>query len=448
MRSFKLGVLGLGFLLFLAACSALNAPTPAPESVLPPTATPTGMPASPTVTTGAETAAGVVLMGFTDEGHAFHGALDAPVVIEEFSSYQCPFCARYIAQTYPSLVSRYVLTGKVRYVFRDFPLAGQLQSQPAAEAVNCAGQVGGAAAFWGMHDVIFREQQTWARASDAGALFRAYAEDLDLDPQAFASCVASRETRAKVEADAAEGARRGVSGTPTFFINGQRLVGAQPLEAFTEAIEQALSGNVMAQPTPQIFPTPTPARIAPAEAALALGSPEAPVVLVEFSDYQCPFCARHFAQTWPQIKANFVDTGRVRYMFKDFPLSNIHPQAQKAHEAARCAGEQDAYWEMHALLFAEQAAWSGQSDAVQRFKAFAAQLELDTRAFDACLDEGRWAAAVTADLNEGARLGMSGTPAFFINGYPVIGAQPYELFVYAIELAEQGKLGDAYRPRE
>lgn len=426
-------IIALGLL--VSACRAPRTPTATQANGVTPTAAGGG-------------GSSAVVKGFTEEGHAFHGALDAPVLIEEFSSYQCPFCARYVAETYPAIIERYVLTGKVRYVFRDFPLAGQRQSQPAAEAVNCAGEVGGAEAFWAMHDVIFREQQTWAQAEDAGALFRRYAEILGLDGRAFATCLSARTTRAKVEADAAEGARRGVGGTPTFFINGQRLVGAQPLEAFVQVIEQALGGEAAAIPTPRPFPTPTPATIRPADTMMALGAPDAPVVLVEFSDYQCPFCARHFAQTWPQLKANFVDTGRVRYVLKDFPLSAIHPQAQKAHEAARCAGEQGAYWDMHALLFAEQATWSGEDAAVQRFKAFAERLQLDAGAFEACLDSGRWAAAVNADLNEGARLGLTGTPSFFINGYPVIGAQPYELFVYAIELAEQGNLGSAYRPRE
>jgi protein-disulfide isomerase len=191
---------------------------------------------------------------------------------------------------------------------------------------------------------------------------------------------------------------------------------------------------------------PTPASIAPAEAALILGDPDAPVTIVEYSDYQCPFCAQYTSDTWSRLKAEFVDTGRVRYVFKDFPLINIHPQAPKAHEAARCAGEQGSYWEMHDLLFVGQAEWAGYPDHLTVFKRYAAGLGLDAATFDACLDSGRWAEAVNADLSEGARLGVRGTPSFFVDGYPLVGAQPYETFQYAIELAEQGMLGDAYQP--
>jgi protein-disulfide isomerase len=184
---------------------------------------------------------------------------------------------------------------------------------------------------------------------------------------------------------------------------------------------------------------PTPAPIAPTEAVLILGDSDAPVTIVEFSDYQCPFCASHFQETWPRLKAEFVDTGRVRYVFKDFPLTSIHPQATKAHEAARCAGEQGAYWAMHDHLFAGQAEWA-------RNPNHAADLGLDATAFDACLDGGRWTESVNADLAEGVRLGIRGTPSFFIDGYPLVGAQPYETFQYAIDLAEQGTLGEAYEP--
>jgi len=216
----------------------------------------------------------------------------------------------------------------------------------------------------------------------------------------------------------------------------------QTLSDSVEAAEAAQSTPVAVQPAAG----PTPASIAPTEAALTLGDPDAPVTIVEFSDYQCPFCARYFQETWPQLKAEFVDTGRVRHVFKDFPLANIHPQSPKAHEAARCAGEQGAYWEMHDRLFAGQAEWAGNPNHVAVFKGYSADLGLDTAAFDACLDGGHWAEVVNADLSEGAGLGIRGTPSFFIAGYPLVGAQPYETFQYAISLAEQGKLGQAYEP--
>ena len=385
--------------------------------------------------------------GFTEQGEPFKGDPAAPVVIEEFSSYQCPFCGSFFQESYSQVMANYVETGQVLYVFRDFPLPTQPQSPLAAEAANCAGQTGGGSAYWAMHDRLFESQAEWSGKGNTEAIFKGYAEGLGLDAAAFGECLDSRATRAQVEADVAEGSARGVRGTPTFFINGQPLVGAQPYAAIAQVIDAALAGETPATVEPAVPPTaPTPTTIAPADDALVLGDPDAPVTIIEFSDYQCPFCARHFQETWPQLKAEFVDTGRVWYVFKDFSITSIHPQAPQAHEAARCAGEQGAYWAMHDRLFARQAEWAGRSDHVATFKGYAAELELETAAFDVCLDSGRWVGAVNADLAEGAGLGVRGTPTFFINDYPLVGAQPYETFQYAIDLAEQGRLGDAFLP--
>ena len=127
----------------------------------------------------------------------------------------------------------------------------------------------------------------------------------------------------------------------------------------------------------------------------------------------------------PQIRQNFIDTGKVFYVFKDFPLSAIHPQAQLAAEAARCAGAQEAYVPMHDALFQNQALWSGQSNAADLFTGYAVELGLDGDVFRACLDSGEMETAVLADQAQGASFGVNGTPAFFINGFLVSGALPY-----------------------
>src|SRR5690606_32168710 len=107
-----------------------------------------------------------------------------------------------------------------------------------------------------------------------------------------------------------------------------------------------------------------------------LGDPDAPIVMIEFTDYQCPFCRRHFIETFPQIQANYIDKGLVRYVFMEFPLNSIHPQAQLASEAALCANDQGAYAAMHDVLFGRQQEWSGREDAGEMFKAFAGEIGL------------------------------------------------------------------------
>jgi protein-disulfide isomerase len=157
------------------------------------------------------------------------------------------------------------------------------------------------------------------------------------------------------------------------------------------------------------------------------GSPDAPVTIVEFSDFQCPYCARFYKNTLPQIEEKYIKTGKVKLIYKDFPLS-FHQYAQKAAEAAECADEQGKFWEYHDKLFENQS----QLD-VASLKRYAAELGLDTQAFNECLDSGKMAAEVQQDFNEGKAKGVSGTPTFFINGQKLVGAQPFEAFERIIE---------------
>jgi protein-disulfide isomerase len=176
-------------------------------------------------------------------------------------------------------------------------------------------------------------------------------------------------------------------------------------------------------------PEPTPDLDFEEESHAVMGDPDAPIVMVEFSDYQCPFCLRYFNETLEQIKQKYVDTGKVFYVFKDFPITQIHPQAPKAAEAAECAGDQDQYWAMHDRIFqGQQAEWNNNPEAVAIFKGYAEELGLDMDAFNACLDSGKYADEVAADLDEGIRAGVTGTPTFFINGEKVSGAQPFQVF--------------------
>jgi protein-disulfide isomerase len=229
----------------------------------------------------------------------------------------------------------------------------------------------------------------------------------------------------------------------------------QPAAAAAEASPTALPpATKTAAPDPtdsdstEPVPGPTPVSIAPANDAMVLGDPDAPVTIVEFSDYQCPYCASYVANTWSQIRSEFIDTGRVRYVFKDYPLSGLHPRAPQAHAAARCAGDQGAYWGMHDRLFRDQSEWGSGSDPGTVFEGFAADLGLEANSFQTCLESGTWDDAVDGDVAEGASLGVRGTPTFFVNGYPLVGARPFELFEQVVELAEEGTLGDAYRRNE
>jgi predicted DsbA family dithiol-disulfide isomerase len=164
------------------------------------------------------------------------------------------------------------------------------------------------------------------------------------------------------------------------------------------------------------------------------GNPDAPVTIVEFSDFQCPYCVRA-RPTINRVRDEYGD--QVRFAFRHFPLA-FHQQAPKAGEATACAGDQNRFWEMHDRLW-ENPGKLQPSD----LKAHAAALGLDAEAFGQCLDSGRYASVVQRDAQDGARLGVSGTPAFFVNGRPLVGAQPFAAFAQVIdeELALAGRAG-------
>jgi len=169
------------------------------------------------------------------------------------------------------------------------------------------------------------------------------------------------------------------------------------------------------------------------------GPANAPVTIIEFSDFQCPFCSR-VGPSLTKLKERFGDS--IRIVFRDLPIQQIHPQAAKAAEAASCANEQKKFWEMHDTLFANQ-----QKLDVPSLKQHAATIGLDAAAFATCLDSGKYATDWQKDSADAAAAGVNSTPAFFINGRPLIGAQPYEQFA-EIVAEELGRLGKPVPPEK
>jgi protein-disulfide isomerase len=155
------------------------------------------------------------------------------------------------------------------------------------------------------------------------------------------------------------------------------------------------------------------------------GSATAPVTIVEFTDFHCPFCKR-VLPTLTQLESQYGD--KVKIVFRDYPIDNLHPGARKAHEAARCAHDQGKFWAYHDLLFA-----NAPKASPEQLKTYAQGVGLDVPAFEQCVSSGTYQATVQKDVEEGTRVGVTGTPAFFINGRLVSGAQPLERFVRVIE---------------
>lgn len=166
----------------------------------------------------------------------------------------------------------------------------------------------------------------------------------------------------------------------------------------------------------------------------SMGEKNAKVVIVEWTDYQCPFCKRYIDETFNQIKTKYIDTGKVLYEVRDLILP-FHPNAKPSAVAARCAAQEGKFWEMHDKLFAEQDVWSGLTDTKAKFAEYAAAIGIASGKWDSCIADPKVAEAVDADTQVASQLGASGTPTFMINGKLVVGAQPYQVFEQQIEEA-------------
>jgi protein-disulfide isomerase len=163
-----------------------------------------------------------------------------------------------------------------------------------------------------------------------------------------------------------------------------------------------------------------------ADAGRMKGSADAPVTIIEVSDFQCPFCAQWALETFPQLDSAYVQTGQVRLLFINYPLPH-HAQSWAASEAAMCAGAQGRFWEMHDRIFAAQREWSGQPDAADRFAGFARDMQLDLDQYRDCTVYDRTAGLIVSDATQAAQAGISGTPTFILNGQQVLsGALPFE----------------------
>ncbi|MBT4539526.1 thioredoxin domain-containing protein [Candidatus Woesearchaeota archaeon] len=161
-----------------------------------------------------------------------------------------------------------------------------------------------------------------------------------------------------------------------------------------------------------------------------LGNSNAPVTIVEFSDFQCSFCKKFHEETFPEIKQKYIDTGKVKLIFRDYPLLDAHPESERAALAAECADDQGLFWEYHNLLFERQSQLGD-----NKYSSWANELDMDVDAFDVCFNNAIHAGEVERDFAEGEVNGVTGTPGFFINGKLVSGAQPFSVFEQEIESA-------------
>jgi protein-disulfide isomerase len=211
----------------------------------------------------------------------------------------------------------------------------------------------------------------------------------------------------------------------------QATMTAQPTTA-AAAAEQQAAGNMPAEP-----PQNVKRYDVPIDDDYVFGPADAPITIIEFSDFQCPYCRQWYTEVLQPLFEMYP--GKIRFVYRDFPLTNIHPEAVPAAIAANCAGEQGKYYEYHNSLFGGAYGLGG--DAYQKY---AADLALDSEQFSACVKSEKYRDEIFADLEWASNLGVQSTPTFFLNGIPLVGAQPLETFKTVIDWELEGKIPKGY----
>jgi protein-disulfide isomerase len=355
-------------------------------------------------------------------GQPSMGPENAPVLLLEFSDYHCPFCSK-VEPTINDLMKNY--PDKIRRVWFHNPLAMHPEANQTHAAAECAGEQG---KFWEYHGKLFEKVGTF-KSDDA---LIGLAKEMNLKEDQFKSCLTSGKYKAKVAKNLSIGGQLGVRGTPNFFVNGVMVTGAQPYDKFKDAVENALKqGNAAVLPK-----APEPAKAVSFDdlkGRPSQGPDNAPVTIVEFSDFHCPFCGKVEASVNDVMK-NY--SGKVRRIWRHYPLP-FHQGADLTAEASECASEQGKFWEYHDKLFEKTGSFKG-DDA---FIGLAKDLKLDEKKFTDCVKSRKYKDVVQKDSAKGSQVGVNGTPHFFINGKPLSGAQPYASFAQAIdaELAPKKK---------
>jgi protein-disulfide isomerase len=366
------------------------------------------------------------------------GSKDALVTIVDFADFECPYCSR-VEPTFAEI--RKVYGDKVRFVWKHEPLPFHANAIPAAmlslEARAQKGDVG----FWKAHDAMLADQEHLDNDS-----LEALADKLGLDVAKVKSAISTRKYQAEVDRDVELAQDVDASGTPHLFVNGRRFVGAQPFDKLKPAIDEEIARaealvktgikaskvyehilkSAVAEATPAFYDLKAPSD-APRKG-------KGKVVVQEFADFQCSYCARVGPAVSKMMREHKND---VQLVWRHMPLP-MHPDAPLASEAAIEAQKQkgdDAFWKMHDLMFAAMKNENGlKQEALVGYANFVMLNEAD---FKTALEKRTHQARVKEDADAGQAVGIRGTPSFLIGGYALSGAQPYSAFARLIAYAKK-----------
>jgi len=365
------------------------------------------------------------------------GDSDAPLKVIELTDFGCGYCRKFNEETFPILLEEFIETGRIQWKFVPFVLGMFPNGDKAALAGECAGEQGHKA-FFQMRDLLFQHQAGWRGSQDPIAFFTDLAEDAGLDTRTFSSCLAEDRQAEKVKLNNRLGTALGVQGTPLFIIGGIPVPGALPPEQFRLIFESILAemGNF---PSAWLPHPPTPGslsvtdRVHASDNGYTYGSSNAPLNVVEFSDFGCGYCRVFQEQTRPVLLEEYVASGLVRWTYVPFVLG-IFPNGDEAAAAGECAGIQGEFEPMRRRLYQDQAGWKDAADPAAYFTRIAEEEGMDVERFSQCLTDRKAPARVWENVQFGRMAGVQGAPAFLVDGFLVSGAKPIESFRDLLEL--------------
>ncbi len=365
------------------------------------------------------------------------GSPDAPVKVVEISDFGCGYCRVFNQEVFPVLLEEFIESGRVQWKFVPFVLGIFPNGDKAALAGECAGEQG-LEPFLRMRGRLFSEQAGWRDTQDPDEFFARLAKEEGLREGRFRRCLEDGQRAEQVQLDIRLGQALGTQGTPMFIVDGLPLSGALPAESFRRLLNLLLAEK--AGPSRDWLPPP-PTGGNPSMASLILsmgmghgvGSPDAPIHIIEFSDFGCGYCRVFQEQTRPLLVAEYVDTGKVRWTYIPFVLG-IFPNGDAAAVASECGAEQGLFEPLRKRLYQDQPGWRNDGDPKPFFARIAEEEGLDAKRFSECL-EGEGASARIQENNRMGQMGgVRGTPAFFVNGFPVSGALGLEAFRDLLDL--------------
>jgi protein-disulfide isomerase len=359
------------------------------------------------------------------------GSPDAPIKIIEVSDFGCGYCRVFNQEIFPEIEKEFIETGIVQWKFVPFVLGMFPNGDKAAMAAECSAAQG-ADAFLPMRGRLFAEQEGWRQAQDPDGFFTQLAGDEGLDEQAFSECLVNGERQSQVELDIRLGKALGTRGTPAFIVQGVPVSGLIPMEGFRQVVEQLLAEDGEPSrdwlPLPPTFGRPSiQSQVLGMGMGHGVGPEDAPIQIIEFSDFGCGYCRIFQEQTRPVLDEEYVATGKVRWTYVPFVLG-MFPNGDAAAVASECAAEQGRFDPMRRRLYQDQQGWRGSQEPGPFFTQLAEEEGLDAERFAQCLEEDSAPSRIQENNRVGQSAGIRGTPAFFINGFPVNGAQPIDTF--------------------